>query len=127
MKIKKSQTVFFQRHINMLCGVAGNVAFSEGVKIYKKLHREEARQHRIAEMECNGEIDLSDNETAKRDKRTVKRVNDLLPGLKTAFINGDPRGYALKFSSEEAREMRDKDIPVYTDWGGYGILAPDFQ
>ena len=37
------------------------------------------------------------------------------------FINHDPRGYALKI----------KDLPLvqrfyYTDWGSYGILAPDF-
>jgi len=126
MKIKASEVKFFERHINMLCGLAGNVSYHEGLETYKKLHREEARQHRIAEMECNGEIELTDEETERRDKRTLNRIKSLLPGLKTAFINGDPRGYSLKFSPEEAKEMQNNGISVYTDWGGYGLLAPEF-
>lgn len=38
------------------------------------------------------------------------------------FINRDPRGYALKLSEKFARDKQ-----IYKDWGGYGILAPDFS
>ena len=38
------------------------------------------------------------------------------------FLNGDARGYALKFTNEFSK---DKDI--HKDWGGYGIIAPDYS
>ena len=38
------------------------------------------------------------------------------------FINGDCRGYALKLEDDVAR-----DLAIYKDWGGYGIIAPDFK
>ena len=37
------------------------------------------------------------------------------------FINRDPRGYALKLTEEFSKDKR-----IYKDWGGYGIIAPDF-
>jgi len=39
---------------------------------------------------------------------------------KAVFINGDPRGYALKIKDEFVRE---NNLTIYQDWGGYGILA----
>lgn len=38
------------------------------------------------------------------------------------FINYDPRGYTLKLKSEFCEGKN-----IYKDWGGYGILAPDFN
>jgi DNA polymerase elongation subunit (family B) len=38
------------------------------------------------------------------------------------FINYDARGYALKIKAEYS-----KNIALMTDWGGYGIIAPDFR
>ena len=38
------------------------------------------------------------------------------------FLNGDPRGYALKLCDQFS-----KDKIIYKDWGGYGIIAPDFR
>ena len=38
------------------------------------------------------------------------------------FINNDARGYALKLKSEFI-----KDKTIHRDWGGYGIIAPDFR
>ena len=38
------------------------------------------------------------------------------------FVNGDARGYALKLKSEFI-----KDKTIHRDWGGYGIIAPDFR
>lgn len=37
------------------------------------------------------------------------------------FINYDPRGYALKIKEEYSKDFYNKD------WGGYGILAPNFS
>lgn len=38
--------------------------------------------------------------------------------------NGDARGYALKI---EDNYMRENNIVLFQDWGGYGIIAPDFS
>ncbi len=40
------------------------------------------------------------------------------------FINFDPRGYALKIKDEYVREH---DLQIHKDWGGYGIIAPDLS
>jgi len=83
--------------------------------------------NRIFTNECNGVSQPTEAQEKKRNQRVLKQLNDMLPGLKTIFLNGDPRGYSLKISSEEAKELRDKGINIYTDWGGYGILCPDFD
>ena len=124
--MKKENAKLFFRHVNTLCYLAGNVTYHEGLQIYNKLHREEARQHRIAENECNGVIQLTDEPTEARDKRTKQRVCALLPNLKTFFLNGDPRGYSLKFEESEVKELREKGFYIDTDWGGYGLLASEF-
>ena len=43
------------------------------------------------------------------------------------FFNGDPRGYALKLSTQYTRYIRSCNINIHQDWGGYGIIAPDFR
>ena len=42
------------------------------------------------------------------------------------FVNGDPRGYALKIDNEkpEGRALIEA-VKMHTDWGGYGILSPE--
>jgi hypothetical protein len=83
------------------------------------LRRIEKREHRFAEAYCNGDVTLTDEEWEARDANTKRQIAKILGyqpiGL---FINGDPRGYALKVQSENAG-----DLPQ--DWGGYGLIAPD--
>lgn len=43
------------------------------------------------------------------------------------IINFDARGYALKLSTDFVKQEREKGNNIYTDFGGYGILAPDFK
>jgi hypothetical protein len=43
------------------------------------------------------------------------------------FINFDPRGYALKLKTDFVKSEFQKGNNIYTDWGSYGILAPDFS
>jgi hypothetical protein len=40
------------------------------------------------------------------------------------FVNGDPRGYALKIQDEYVSE---NSLDIHRDMGGYGILAPDLS
>ena len=124
MKTRNADQFF--RHVCDLQTLAGVGSYHEGLEVYKKLHRIEARLNRIFTNECNGLSVLTEEQEEKRDAIILNKVKSLLPGCKTIFLNGDPRGYALKITTEEARELRDKGINIYTDFGGYGILAPEF-
>lgn len=90
----------------------------------KRLHRIETKAHRIAEDYCNGIIEEQDVD--KVETRLLKRLDDILnykaQGIPIMF-NGDPRGYTLKI---ESNYVRDNNIDIYKDWGGYGIICPEF-
>jgi len=101
--------------------------YFEALKLYKTLHRLETRVHRENEDDCNGTNGLTERQEIARDKRRFNTYQNLLPGVTGLFINGDPRGYSLKLHVKETQELRQKDIYLMSDWGGYGILAPDFN
>lgn len=88
--------------------------------LYSRLRQLENRASRLTETLCNGVNEQQEMIIDKRLNRILTEVNKLLK-VKTAFINYDPRGYALKIKETEAKE-----IGIYQDWGGYGILAPIF-
>lgn len=97
----------------------------------RALRRVECAEHYRAEQECSSEaydrwltrraeklgID-TDELSARMDAAAIDKVARIL-GYRPAgvFINGDPRGYALKIQPEHAA-----DLPK--DFGGYGIIAP---
>jgi hypothetical protein len=115
----------YVRHINNLKEIAGLDTFEQAQDLYKKLHRIEARCNRLFTDECNGLSTLTEEQTEKRDGKILQQVNYLLP-LTSIFLNGDARGYALKINSAEREDLRERGINLYSDFGGYGILAPDF-
>lgn len=83
---------------------------------------------RAALAACNGE--MTDEEYSNIEMRLSNRVAVLFGGKLPHgfFINGDPRGYALKLDDEAySRDPRAADyMPIsFTDWGGFGILAPE--
>ncbi len=124
MKTKNADQFF--RHVCNLQTLAGVDSYHAALEIYRKLHRIEARCNRVFTDECNGTSKLTEEQEEKRDAKILNQVEELVPGCKTIFLNGDPRGYALKIKESEVRELREKGISIYTDWGGYGILAPEF-
>ena len=90
----------------------------------KALRRIETKGNRLATDYCN--VEGFDPATLERhDKRTMKRLAELLPGLpaEAIHLNHDPRGYYLKIDD---KYIRDNKIELYRDWGGYGIIAPEF-
>jgi len=89
------------------------------VELCKKLHRLEAKAHRMAEQMCSYEVDTEAYE--KTFDKIEDSANTILGKGPVVFINRDPRGYALKIRTEDA-----KDIDIYKDWGGYGIICPEF-
>ena len=118
-----------------------NAIFNTGlnpVELCKKLNRIERKAHHATTCLCNTNTlhlmelnkytgyDVKQATEAEQDKffeGIKKQVVKILgkEAEKHFFINFDPRGYALKLKSEFC-----KDKKIYKDFGGYGIIAPDF-
>jgi len=95
------------------------------IALSKKVHRIETKAHGLAIDYCNGVISteqwegVSEGILESLDK-VLNFVNQHIP----VFVNGDARGYTLKIKDSYIREH---DLTIYRDWGGYGIIAPDFD
>jgi len=130
MKLTKQERLYraIENHGEKL-----NQIFNTGldnIELCKKLRRLENKAHRLAEHEANTGDDMSSdlsNLSARLykllfpDANSIKHHKDLYNAI---FINGDPRGYALKIDDDY---MRQNKVNLHRDWGGYGILAPDFN
>ena len=96
------------------------------VSLCKALRRLELEASRHAERLCSDEQYCNQPDAEAKHERKeasiLARVNALLGPGPAVFINTDPRGYALKIETEAA-----KDLDIHKDWGGYGIIAPDFS
>jgi hypothetical protein len=94
------------------------------VKLCKSLRRIEIKAQRLALALCNGDID----EITDDQKTAIFSAVDKLLHYKAAgipvFFNKDPRGYALKIDDAY---VRDHNVTISRDWGGYGIIAPEFD
>lgn len=96
------------------------------VTLCKAVHRIETKIHRLETDVCNG-VEQDDAKVERIEKSALKRLDKILnfkaQGI-PVIINGDPRGYALKIDSEY---VRTHNIKIHQDWGGYGIIAPEFN
>jgi hypothetical protein len=61
--------------------------------------------------------------------KILKAVHKILgeKSKEAIFINYDARGYAIKIRPEFIKQEREKNNSIYTDFGGFGIVAPDFK
>jgi len=119
MNIHKRKTVEGLAHMKALETLS--LPGYHGPAVYRLLHRVETRLHRIAEEYCNGTCgeETWDRECSRANVG-VRRAMGCLPlGI---FFNSDCRGYALKLDNDKVK------LPegLSRDWGGYGILAPEF-
>jgi len=107
-----------------------NAIFETGldnVKLAKKLHSLEVKAHKLAEDYCNGENGVTTDNWGEKCEPILKNVDKILNYTRKGipvFVNGDARGYALKIDDEYVRA---NNIKIHKDWGGYGIIAPDFR
>ena len=92
----------------------------DSIKLCKQLFRLENKAHKLATDYCNG--DFEGNIVKESEKILSKVAKILNTNTFNMFFNRDPRGYALKFFEDFS-----KDKPIHKDWGGYGIIAPDFR
>lgn len=117
-KINAHNAPAFCKHLQTLSQLAG-LDYPYPFELFKTLQRLERKANRLATMDCNGEG--NPDKIEKQLQKIEKKVRELLPNVKTFFINGDPRGYSLKVGEDEA-----KSLGMWSDWGGYGILCPEF-
>ena len=92
------------------------------VKLCKRLFRLENKAHKLALDFCNGKIDQL--EWYQKADEILTKVEAILKNKKVLFLNGDARGYALKIDDGY---IRNNNLNIHKDWGGYGIVAPDFR
>jgi len=99
------------------------------VTLYKKLHRIQARVQTRNERRCGDgrTFHETDQDHAAFERRTLDSINRLIDfrgaGV-PVILNTDPRGYALKVRESYMRDHPECSLPK--DWGGYGLLVPDF-
>jgi hypothetical protein len=121
-----------------------NAIFNTGldnVVLCKKLFRLEKKAHHATTCLCNtNTLDLLElNRFTGWDvHQATEEEQDAFfdPILESVYkilgekakecvvINFDPRGYALKIKSDYVSKH---NLIIEKDWGGYGILAPDFS
>lgn len=119
-KINSTNAPAFVKQLSVISYLSGGL-YPYPFDIVNRLRELEKRANNICTKDCNGTIN-SDLATKQLEKIKAE-VLKLLPVLPESLliVNGDPRGYTLKLKESFA-----KKIGIYTDWGGYGILSPEF-
>jgi hypothetical protein len=142
MKTSKKVEMYRQieTHGHDLINFFGLPADTDPVKLCKKLHSLETRLNRIMCNLCNT------NNVHGLEPRRINGVYTVAPetteedqdalfedykaklykiigaeNCDKVFFNHDPRGYSMKIT-----EAASKAWPGHKDFGGYGIIAPDY-
>ena len=95
---------------------------TDSIKLCRKLFRLENKAHRLAQDDYNG---INVNAEVEKIFKSISKILNLknINDFKI-FFNNDPRGYALKIDDEFVSKNK---LEIHRDWGGNGILAPDFS
>jgi hypothetical protein len=115
-----------KRHGAQLLAIFPNATERDPVALCKKLRRLENAAARIALRLCNGP-EYPEGEADRLESGIFNKLDELLDWANSGvpvIINRDPRGHSLKIDDEWMRKHRPK---LHTDWGGYGILAPEIE
>lgn len=116
-----------QKHGQNLLAIFPNATKADPVSLAKTLFSLENKAHRLTELLCDS-IPATTKDAAESELDKIEIKAKKLLGVPAdapyVFINHDPRGYALKIKDAW---LRDNNHVLYRDWGGYGILAPDFN
>lgn len=119
MKLSRHAKMYaqIQKHGENLLKLFPDATERDPLKLCKKLRNLETTATRHTERLCS----VPDyEETAERELAIVERKVSELLGSDRPWINRDPRGHALMVDLLEGERL-------YSDWGGYGILAPEFD
>ena len=143
MKATQSTLEARKRQHLALASMIGSNKASDGLKLYRKLRRIETEANAAATAQCNGKSYgrqpfrpdwHADGSEGTEENPTPYEVfcDSVRAKVAKAFggtlpqgfrFNQDPRGYSLKLDPQRA------PLPagIVTDWGGYGILAPEIK
>jgi hypothetical protein len=126
-KLKEIQYENILKHAENLIAffsLSGYNTDDEKIKLWKNVGILENKAHKVALNYCNG--DFNTDQTEILEIEILNKLNEILNFREKkiiVFFNMDARGYALKISlSPEQR----KENNIHTDFGGYGIIAPEF-
>lgn len=84
----------------------------------------ERRGKKLALDMCN-RPENDEGEYGRREKTILSELDTILGFVKAkvpVFLNGDPRGYALKIDDAWVRK---NNVTIARDMGGYGIICPE--
>lgn len=147
MKNKK-QIEMYQRitaHGENLKKLFNLPAETDPVKLCKKLFTIEKQLNRIMCNLCNtnnvqgieaGRVNgvwVTPPETTEEEQDKIfdgfrAKLEKIVGKHDFIFFNHDPRGYSLKIKDSYMKEYWEKTgAKIEADWGGYGIIAPDFS
>ena len=121
-----------------------NLESADPIKLSKQLHGLEVKANRAATCLCNtntldrlaltryeeqrGNVKQATEEDQDAFFDSILNKVDKILNFRAqgipVFINHDPRGYALKIKGEYVLE---NSLDIYRDWGGCGILSPEFD
>lgn len=123
------------RHGQALLAAFPNATELDPLALCKKLRRIEHSAAQIGLRLSNGPEWAYDEADKAKDAirtRLWKLLNWTSEQAQHFFVNCDPRGLALKMEDDWTRshnaQLRASDTPEFqlqTDWGGYGLIAPD--
>ena len=124
--MNKKQVMYerIAKHGTDLLTIFPNATIPDAVLLCKRLRMYERKAEVSTTALCNG----CSEELQKYHEAALERIESKVKKLlgvtedNQIFINRDPRGYALKMTTEFTANK-----VSYRDWGGYGILAPDFS
>jgi hypothetical protein len=123
LNAKERLALAIRTHGERLLAIFPSATERDPVELCRKLRRLEAKAQAIALRLCNGpEFEGGYDQVDALCEAIIAKVNTLLGPGPCIFVNRDPRGYALKIRTEDARDLR-----IMKDWGGYGIIAPDLK
>ena len=119
MKTTKANQI--ANHVNNLVARYGSLTVSPET-LWRVIRRAECKMNRLAAIDADGRLTVEEWEQAEQVARrcVIRCFANPEKITRELWVNGDPRGYALKLG----KDMRGTGLA--TDWGGYGILAPEF-
>jgi hypothetical protein len=120
------------RHGETLLRAFPNATEKNPVTLCKKLRRIENAVAKPILDYTNGDNGMTIEKLDVQTDKAYSRLLRLLGNTTPILINRDPRGHALKINDAWSHQFNDgqyaaKMPALYTDMGGYGILAPDLN
>jgi hypothetical protein len=102
-------------HGRSLLAIFPNAIETDPLTLCKRLRRIEVRANNAACAACNHQAGA---DAWERESEKASTDANRVLGTDRVWVNGDPRGYALKIDLQPGEHL-------HRDWGGYGIIAPE--